>query len=59
MDVRKINRLFESDLVIVNMGVESFGENLKEQGVRTLQMNWRPPAGGDPKLVELLERLRR
>jgi hypothetical protein len=59
MDVKKINRLFKEDLVVINIGLESFAENLRKEGVRVLQMNWRPPAGGDKKLVSLLERLGR
>jgi hypothetical protein len=59
MDVSRINRLFESHLVVINMGVDSFGANLKAQGVRVLQMSWRPPAGGNRELLALLEKLGR
>ncbi len=59
MDVKKINDLFKQDLVIVNMGLESFAENLRREEVRVLQMDWRPPAGGDKKLVSLLAKLGR
>lgn len=58
-DVTKINRLFQADLVAINMGVESFGANLKARGVRVLQMAWKPPAGGRQELLALLERLGR
>jgi FdrA protein len=59
MDVKKINRLFSQDLVIINMGLESFAENLDREKVRVLQMDWRPPAGGNKKLISLLARLGR
>ncbi len=59
MDVKKINDLFKQDLVIINMGLESFAENLRREEVRVLQMDWRPPAGGDQKLVSLLAKLGR
>ncbi len=59
MAVKKIKRLFKEDLVVINIGLESFAENLRKEGVRVLQLNWRPPAGGDQKLVSLLERLGR
>lgn len=42
----KINELFTQDLIVINMGLETFAENLKKEGVAALQMNWRPPAGG-------------
>jgi hypothetical protein len=41
------------------MGLEIFAENLKKEGIETLQMNWRPPAGGNERLSSLLERLGR
>jgi len=59
MDAKKINELFKQDLVVINMGLESFAENLRREKVRVLQMDWKPPAGGDKKLVSLLARLGR
>ncbi len=55
----QINRLFEGELQCINMGLESFAENLQRQGVSVLQMAWRPPAGGDARLIGLLARLGR
>ncbi len=59
MDVHKISELFNQDLVVINIGLESFAENLKEEGVSVLKLNWKPPAGGDKKLASLLKRLGR
>ena len=59
MDVKKINELFSQDLVVINMGLESFAENLRREKVRVLRMDWKPPAGGDKRLVSLLAKLRR
>ncbi len=56
MEVNKINELFKQDLHVINMGLESFAENLKEEDVKVLQMNWKPPAGGSKKLISLLRR---
>lgn len=39
------------------MGLESFHKDLKSQKVDSLQMNWRPVAGGNEKMRKLLERL--
>ena len=58
-DVKKINQLFEEELVVINMGLETFAENLLKEKVKVLQMDWRPPAGGDKKLMALLEKLGR
>lgn len=55
----KINELFKKELVVINMGLESFYKDLKDQDVETLQMNWRPPAGGNKKMASLLSRLKK
>lgn len=59
MDVKKINDLFKQELTVINMGLESFAENLKKKKVKVLQMNWRPPAGGDKRLISLLVKVGR
>ncbi len=55
MDVKAINKLFTQNLVAANMGLESFADNLREQDTKAIQVAWKPPAGGDPKLVALLD----
>jgi len=59
MNVEKINKLFNQDLVVVNMGLESFADNLKKEGARAIQVNWKPPAGGNAKMAALLDKLGR
>ncbi len=59
MNVKPINELFKKELVVINMGLESFADNLKDVGVKVLQMNWKPPAGGNKKISSLLSRLGR
>lgn len=59
MNVKPINELFKKDLVVINMGLESFADNLKDQNVKVLQMNWKPPAGGNKKIASLLAKLGR
>lgn len=53
----KINELFKNEVVVINMGLESFYKDLKDQDVQVIQMSWRPPAGGNAKLAGLLARL--
>jgi hypothetical protein len=57
MDVKKINELFSKELVVVTMGLDSFAEALQKEGVKVLQMDWKPPAGGNTRLISLLEKL--
>lgn len=42
---------------VVSLGVGLFAEQLAAQGVPVIQVDWRPPAGGDPHLATLLDRL--
>lgn len=44
-------------LCVVNVGVELFAENLAADGVPVVHVDWRPPAGGDPRLADLLARM--
>ena len=53
----EINDLLEKPLKVINIGLEGFAEELKQQGVETVQVDWTPPAGGDPKLADLLSKL--
>jgi FdrA protein len=43
----------------INVGLESFAENLKAQGTPTVHVEWRPPAGGNEKLMAILERMKK
>jgi FdrA protein len=45
---------FSGPLAAINVGVESFYDSLISQGAQALQMDWRPPAGGDEQLMSLL-----
>jgi FdrA protein len=42
---------------VVNVGLGIFAESLRTQGVPVIDVDWQPPAGGDPELLDLLERL--
>jgi len=47
--------LFSSDLKVVNLGLESFGETISGMGVPVVQVDWRPPAGGDIAMIAALD----
>ena len=42
----------------INIGLESFADSLRAQGAEVVQLDWRPPAGGDERMANLLARLR-
>jgi FdrA protein len=46
-------------LEAINVGLESFTESLTAQEAPAIQVNWRPPAGGNEKLMGILERMKR
>lgn len=58
MSAEDLSKLFGRDLVVVNMGLASFGENLRREGVTVVQMDWRPEAGGNTEMLAALDRLR-
>jgi FdrA protein len=45
-------------LAAVNAGLESFHASLLAQGAAAVQMDWRPPAGGDERLAGILARMK-
>jgi FdrA protein len=45
-------------LAAINVGLESFTESLMAQGAPVIQVDWQPPAGGNERLMAILERMR-
>jgi FdrA protein len=46
-------------LAAVNVGLESFYDSLTAQGAQAVQVEWKPPAGGNEKLAGILLRMAR
>jgi FdrA protein len=44
-------------LAAINVGLESFTESLVAQDAPVIQVDWQPPAGGNEKLMAILERM--
>lgn len=49
--------LLGGPLVVINVGLTLFHDSLKDQGTPVVQVDWRPPAAGDHKMVGLLDKL--
>ncbi|MCB8961426.1 MAG: acyl-CoA synthetase FdrA [Ardenticatenales bacterium] len=49
---------FGKELVAINVGLESFRDSLTGQGATSVQVDWRPPAGGNEKMMDILARLK-
>ncbi|MBU3142989.1 DUF1116 domain-containing protein [Clostridium sp. CF012] len=50
-----INKLFSKKLMVINMGLESFQKDLKQQNVKSMHVNWRPPTQASMELSALEE----
>ena len=57
MSAKPVNELFAGELRAVNIGLESFADNLAREGAPVVHVNWRPPAGGDLKTIAALDAL--
>ena len=54
----KINRLFASQLWVPTLGVDVPYPAVRDHHVPAIQVVWRPPAGGDARMAEILAKLR-
>lgn len=57
MTEEKPPALLNRPVKVVNIGLEGFARELEAQGVEVIRLDWAPPAGGDPKLADLLSKL--
>lgn len=52
-----LERLLAGPPKVINLGLEAFALELQAAGVPVVHVDWRPPAGGDPRLAALLAKL--
>ena len=57
MSEPEIEKFLKASLKVVNVGLEAFAEELEQQSVAVVRVDWQPPAGGDPELADLLSKL--
>ncbi|MGQ0601206.1 MAG: acyl-CoA synthetase FdrA [Anaerolineales bacterium] len=50
---------FTDPLAAINVGVESFYESLKGQGVQCVHVEWKPPAAGNERLASILAKMKK
>ena len=53
----KIKRLLQDGPRVINVGLKDFARDLKDQGVETVEIDWRPPKPQDEEMKRLLEQL--
>ena len=56
-ETSKAASMLDDPVMVINVGLESFAIDLAAQGVTVVNVDWSPPAGGDPRLADLLSRL--
>ena len=54
---KPVAELLSAPLAVINIGVEDFAEHLQVQDVPVVHVSWTPPAGGDPEMSAILEKL--
>ena len=54
-----VKDLFKQELKVINMGIESFYKDLRDQKVSAVQVDWKPRAGGNAKMAALLGKLKK
>ena len=54
VDLAKLKKPLEA----INVGLESFATNLKDQEAPVLHVDWKPPAGGNEKLMNILQKMK-
>ena len=50
---------FKAPLAAINVGLESFYDSLIGQEAQAIQVEWRPPAGGNEKMMALLAKMKK
>jgi FdrA protein len=45
-------------IAAINVGLESFFDSLKAQGAEVVQVDWRPPASGNERLMDILSKMK-
>ena len=54
-----LDRLSQQPLAAINVGLESFYASLVGQGAAAVQVDWRPPAGGNERLMAILAKMKK
>ncbi|MFE5429181.1 DUF1116 domain-containing protein [Peribacillus simplex] len=53
----KINELFNSKLNVINVGIESFKDDMLKQNANVTHLEWFPPGGGKSEIMAALDKL--
>ncbi len=51
MSDKSINEIFGQPLTVINVGLESMAQSMRDQSVQVIQVDWRPPTEGVRRLA--------
>ena len=54
---RRARPLLGGDTRVITLGLELFAHTCAAVGIPVVHVDWSPPAGGDPRLADLLSRV--
>lgn len=54
----KKSNVFGKPMKVINIGLETFYHALKEQDVTAAHVEWKPPAGGNDRLLTILDKMK-
>lgn len=55
--MREISDIFGEELKLINVGTSTFKDDLEFQGKDVIQVDWKPPAGGNKELINALDKI--
>lgn len=58
MMANQVNTLFSSPLAVANIGLEVFAEACADQETSCVHVEWKPAAGGNQQMADLLAKLK-
>jgi hypothetical protein len=50
MIMSKVNDIFGKELIVLNVGLNGMARSVNDQGVKVIDLDWRPPKDGVPRL---------
>jgi FdrA protein len=56
--MNRVSDIFGKPIKVVNVGLETFYQSLKAQGTAAAHVEWKPPAGGNEKLLAILDKMK-
>lgn len=49
--------MLDSKIKVINIGIDSFADDMRKQGADVVNVDWRPPPVLDKKTIDLLDKL--